>query len=100
MQEHSDTKDEPIKNPWELKADSLNLPRPSMSSIGNGQSMFNELKKHDKESFETYKEFMHDHIDLNGFDCLGNDQSLKLFLLLFVLMGPLIFFFFMHNATV
>ena len=83
------TKGEPIKNPWALKADALNLPKPSMSSTEKGQEMF-----------EMYKEFMHVHFDLKGFDCVGNDSSLGLVLLLYVLMGPLIVFFFMRNARV
>jgi hypothetical protein len=95
------TKGEPIKNPWALKADALNLTRPSMQNPrSNGQMMFDTFNPQDKESFETYKEFMHGHFDLKGFDCFGHDPSLKLIFLIFVLMGPLIFFFFMRNSRV
>jgi hypothetical protein len=95
------TKGEPIKNPWALKADALNLKRPSVLIGGrNAQAMFNKLNPQDKESFETYKEFMHGHFNLTGFDCFGYDESLSLISLIFVLMGPLIFFFFMRNSRV
>ena len=94
------TKGEPIKNPWALKADVLNLPRPSMSSIGTGQVMFNSLNPQDKECFETYREFIHGHFDLHGFDCFGNSESLTSFLIVYVLLVPLIFFFVMRNSRV
>jgi hypothetical protein len=64
----------------------------------SGLAMFNFLDPQDKESFETYKEFMHGHFELHGRDCFGKTTNLHLLLLIFFLMVPLFFIMFFRRS--
>ena len=73
------TKGEPIKNPWSVKAAELNLDPPLLSDIPGWlhrpvlyvQVHYDYLTPQDKELFDMYTEFMHDHFGLHGHDCFG-----------------------------
>jgi hypothetical protein len=104
-----------IINPWAQKATALNISRPSKLDVPqywsgtdeggggwgilglwrwSGVAMFSFLEPQDKESFETYKEFMHDHFELQGRDCFGKTTNLHLIVCIFSLGGGLVFMIF------
>ena len=72
---------ESIKNPWSLKAAELGLARPlkpsrsQIAGMWEASEMASHLQSQDKETFEMYKEFMHDHFDLQGLDCAGHNPD-------------------------
>ena len=95
---------ESIKNPWSLKAAELGLARPlkpsrsQIAGMWEASEMASHLQSQDKETFEMYKEFMHDHFDLQGLDCVGNDQNHGLIFLILLVGTPLWFWLMMRNA--
>jgi len=92
-------KGEPIKNPWAVKADELNITRPSSFPWG----VLN-LKKHSVEMdgetavFAMYLEFMQAHFESNGNGCWGNIQPYNSMVWIMAFAGPLVYFCVVRNA--
>ena len=75
-------KGEPVKNPWALKAAELKLPLPEtgkdylrtkIGNTGKATQYVRGLKPADQGLFRAYTEFMHNHFDLQGQDCVGHE---------------------------
>ena len=103
-------KGEAIKNPWALKAEELNLARPSIGrttlswgqGIGGGVGLYDLMSSEDKEIFNAYKEFMHGHFELPGsfeYGCFGSNRNyLLIFLILLALLCIICYWFYVRNA--
>ena len=111
------TKGEPIRNPWALKANELNLPRPMSpnaeevkSFVGGGWlvgggggvlGIIDKLTGKDHETFLAYQEFMHGHFDLHGLDCVGTQRNYMyyfFFCITTVCIAVIVYFFYVRQA--